>query len=307
MMAEKLATKPDCGITDYKKLFNKHVHEQFFLKKHMSTINYEMRRKDKEISGDQLNFVKKYKKYITINQNKRTGNKINRRYSCSDLSKIGNEKASKITISPIEKQRIDLKLQPRRRNSATVRKNSYIAPPIDFPYSYPQWHERVDNGAYADDGSDPRDLRRENLLQSLDREGTNSSSDIDENCLEKIKTLDTNGNNSLFTRSHSWTPAGNVTSSKKFEDNKDRFNTLIKRVGNDDKSKRQRLPSIDEKMWSPHCSLTNSNNSESLSRRVHFSPENDIVNIDDLDSKMSHLCERRHTFSGFRIKSNKRS
>ncbi|CAC5393991.1 unnamed protein product [Mytilus coruscus] len=266
-----------------------------------------MRRKDKEISGDQLNFVRKYKKYLTINQNKRTGNKINRRYSCSDLSKIGNEKANKMAISPTEKQRIDLKLPIRTLNSATVRKNSYIAPPIDFPYSYPEWHERVDNSAYADDGSDPRDLRKENLLQSLDREERNSPSKIDENCLEKTKTLDRSGNNCLFTRSHSWTPVGNSTSNKTFEDNRDRFNMLIKRVGNNDKSGRQRLPSIDEKLCSPHCSLINRHNSESFSRKVHFSPENDIVNIDDIDSKMSHLCERRHTFSGFRIKGGKHS
>jgi len=279
----------DSGVTNYKKLFNKHVHEQFFLKKHMNQIDYEMRQRDKEISESQVKFAKKYKKFIGLrnNEHKRNNNDNGlRRSSCSDIPEIDDKKP--------RKQSIDLKFTSQRRTSVVekIRKNSFVEPPVDFPYSFPIWHAKVDHGTIEDDGSDPRELRRDNLLLSLDRLSDKFNQNDQEKCSDISNTVDRSGNTKVSSK--------NVDISNiKVEFDSD-TNGNRNEKGNEQSKNHFKLPGIHTKPNLSSYILRTNSIENLLQRKVHFKPETEIIDIRNIDTRLGKRWERRRSFSEFK-------
>lgn len=227
--------KSDCGFTNYKKLFSKHVHEQFFLKKHMSTIDYEMRQRDKEIFENQSHFVRKYEHVLNPLCNR------TKRLSCGDI--YNNEVRPKKTPN-IGIRRRSFHCVSQKRRPSFIRMNSFVEPPVDFPYSYNEWHDKVEHGSYEESGFDPREVRRESLLNSLDSKSNDTESII-------VKHQKNKGNRDkekmCGDNSESSKKGKKSTSNDKFKHNKDKFDMLVKQMSEDlnNSSPRPRLPNID--------------------------------------------------------------
>ena len=282
----------DSGVTNYKKLFNKHVHEQFFLKKHMNKIDYEMRQRDKEISESQVKFAKKYKQFIGLrNKHKRNNNDNDlRRSSCSDIPEIDDKHKPR-------KQSIDLKFTSQRRTSLVekIRKNSFVEPPVDFPYSFPIWHAKVDHGTIEDDGSDPRELRRDNLLLSLDRLSDKFNQNDQEKCSDISNADDRSGNTKVSRMNCKNVDISNI----KVEFDSD---TIVNgsEKGNEQFKNHLKLPGIHTKPNLSSYILRTNSIENLLQRKVHFKPETEIIDIRNIDTRLGKRWERRRSFSEFK-------
>lgn len=224
--------KPECGFTDYKKLFSKHVHEQFFLKQHMSSIDHEMRQKGKEILEKQLYFTKKYDHVLRPSCSK------SKRMSCGDIPT--DDVTPEKSISPdMPTRRKSFNCVSQKHRPSVIRMTSFLEPPVDFPYSYNEWHDRVGNGSYDESGNDPKIIRRESLLCSLDNPKKHIESSQNR---QKRKE---NTDKKMSTRINDKTDF--KTSNDKYERNKQRFDLLVRQVSEDcaNFSPRERLSSID--------------------------------------------------------------
>ncbi|CAC5393992.1 unnamed protein product [Mytilus coruscus] len=270
----------ESSATNYRKLYNKHVHERFFLKKHMGKIDDEMRQKQREISDTQLSFVRKYKQLI-VQKDGKTASRNNRRYSCGDISQIEIKNNKNKSTHETRDSRLKVPFD-RRASIAVIRKNSFVEPPIDFPYSFTQWHERVDHGTFADDGLDPRDKRKDQFLKSLKKlpDVNNDNSNVED--INSLERTDTFANyvvkeNQLTSRSS----VSDVTTRTK--------STVLT------------LPNIDERPRSYRCMLKDTKiQSDSLKRKVHFKTEHDTIDLNVIDKRMGQIPGRRKSFSDFR-------
>lgn len=271
----------DSSVTNYRKLYNKHVHERFFLKKHMSKIDDEMRQKQREIADTQLSFVRKYKQLI-VQKDCKPKSVNSRRFSCGDISQM-EIKNNKNIFTP-ENRESSLKVPfTRRASTALIRKNSFMEPPIDFPYSFTQWHERVDHGTFADDGLDPRVKRKDLFLKSLKKlpDVNNINSNI-----KDVRPLE-----------------GTVT----FANDVAKGNILTRRSSVSDVITNREttilsLPNIAERPCSYKCKLkdTKIKSDGGLKRKVHFKTEHDTIELNVIDKRMDQIPGRRKSFSDFR-------
>ena len=275
--------------TNYKKLFFKHVHEQFFLKKQVHKIDYEREQRDRQILEEKAVFVKRYKKFL-LPRNDSVGRNKSRRSSCGDVQLLERETKHRLSNNDRTKS---LQIPRRRRQSVVeIKRNNYLEPPVDFPYSFPEWHNRVDEGSFEDTGAtDPREIHKEQLLKSL--------SDFTERSSDELATRsDTETNLALLNKDRK---VLNEKPKKSHESNSlsEDLRTVVK-------EKRHltsyplKLPTIGGPVQNTRCNRTLTMLPGHESKRVHFSTEDDIASVKDIDRQMLQSHYRRKSFSEFR-------